>query len=191
MKMRALLMLLALPLVAFDCGGKDQELERSPFGLACRLHVGGAVPVEDLWCIVTAHDYAQDPYPYASNTWVFELVAYRSNLMEVGAGAGVFLDGRPALGTPYGWDGNFASSLLASGGAERYGGSLLAQPPTYVETHSAFSLGDWGAGTLSVTFTEIPLASAVGEQSLRVHGSLTATLPSDTTGNPATLSATF
>jgi len=48
-----------------------------------------------------------------------------------------------------------------------------------------------GAGALSVSFSEIPPTNAVGEQSLQVHGTLTATVPSMTTGDPATLSATF
>lgn len=188
MKSRVMLVLLALPLVAFDCGGKDEPAEKSPFGLACKLHVGGGAPAEDLWCIMTAHDYTYDPYS-TSTTWVFELVAYRG-MVDVGAGAGIFLEHRPALGTTYGWDGDTATALVVSGGAERYGGSL--QAGTYEQTHDAYSLGTGaGSGALSVRFTQIPPIDAVGAQSLAVHGTLTAMVPSLTTGDPATLSATF
>lgn len=184
MKLRALLVLLALPLVAFDCGGKEAPIAATnPFGLACKLHVGGGAPAEDLWCIVTAHDYTNDPYS-TSTTWVFELVAYRG-MTEVGAGAGLFLDRRPALGAYYGWDGTSATTLVASGGAQRYDGSMQ-------QTHDAYSLGAGsGSGALSVRFSEIPPIDAVGEQSLRVHGTLTATVPPLATGTAATLSATF
>jgi len=189
MKTRALLVLLALPLVAFDCGGKDTPpVQKNPFGLACQLSVGGGAPAEDMWCIVTAHDYTNDPGS-TSTTWVFELVAYRG-MVDVGAGAGLFLERRPALGADYGWDGNVATTLVVSGGAERYAGS--AQAGTYAQTHNAYSLGTGdGAGALSVRFSEIPPIDAVGAQSLQVHGTLTATVPSMTTGDPATLSATF
>ncbi len=189
MKTRALLVVFALPLLAFDCGGNDTPpAVRSPFGLDCKLHVGGGAPAEDLWCIMTAHDYTNDPYS-ASTTWVFELVAYRG-MVEVGAGAGIFLEHRPALGTAYGWDGTYATTLVVSGGAQRYAGSL--QAGTYEQTHDAYSLGAGdGAGALSVTFSGIPPMDAVGEQSLQVHGTLTATVPSMTTGVPATFSATF
>jgi hypothetical protein len=189
MKTRALLLLFALPLLAFDCGGSQAPTAGgSPFGLDCKLHVGGGAPAEDMWCIVTAHDYTNDPGS-TSTTWVFELVAYRG-MTDVGAGAGLFLAHRPALGTDYGWDGTSATTLVVSGGAERYGGSL--QAGTYQQTHNSYSLGTGdGTGALSVRFTEIPPVNATGEQSIQVHGTLTATVPSMTAGSPATLSATF
>ena len=189
MKTRALLVIFALPLVAFDCGGKDAPpAAKSPFGVECKLHVGGGAPAEDLWCIVTAHDYTNDPYS-TSTTWVFELVAYRG-MVDVGAGAAIFLQHRPALGADYGWDGTNATTLVVSGGAQRYGGSL--QAGTYAQTHDAVSLGTGdGTGALSVRFSEIPPIDAMGAQSLEVHGALTATVPSMTTGSPATLFATF
>ena len=114
------------------------------------------------------------------------LVAYRG-MTEVGAGVGVFLGGRPALNTPYGWNGATRSTLLTDGSATRYGGSL--QAGTYDETHSAMSIDQSGA--LSVTFSAIPPVGATGEQSIGVHGSLTATLPPTAAGADVTLSATF
>lgn len=181
MKLRMLVVVLALPLLAFDCGGKEPE--RDPFGLGCKLHVAGAVS-EDLWCIMVAHDYSQDEFP--QDQWVFEVVAYRGT-MEVGAGVGMFLGGRPALNTPYGWNGATRSPLLTDGSAQLYGGSL--QAGNYGETHSAESIIDTGA--LSVTFSAIPPVTATGEQSIGVHGSLTATLPPTAAGANVTLSATF
>jgi hypothetical protein len=194
---RILAVLLALPLVAFDCGGEEAQGwggGGDPFGLGCRLHVAGAGVDEDLWCIMSAYDYATFPEPeLASTTWVFELVAYRG-LTEVGAGAGFFLDGRPALHTAYGWNGDTASAALISGGAERYGGSLSAG--TYVQTHGASSLGAGalpgsGIGALSATFTQIPPPDATEQQVIQVHGSLTATLPSELGGAPVTFTASF
>jgi len=187
MKSRVLAVLLALPLVAFDCGGKDEPAEKSPFGLACKLHVGGGVPAEDMWCVMMAYDYSALPDPeLASSNWVFEINAYRGTY-EPGASAGFFLDGRPALGPTYGWNGDVATSTLLGGGADLYASGTMQH------THSADSLGSgWsGTGQLSVTFTAIPPASAVNEQLLGVHGTLTATLPSLTGGEDATLSATF
>lgn len=62
------------------------------------------------------------------------------------------------------------------------------------QTHDAYSLGvdgGSGSGALSVRFSAIPPVDAVNEQSINVHGTLTATVPSTTTGDPATLFATF
>ncbi len=182
MKLRMLVVVLALPLLAFDCGGKEPE--RDPFGLGCKLHVAGAVS-EDLWCVMVAYDYSQlDPQPL--DEWVFKVVAYRGT-MEVGAGVGMFLGGRPALGTPYGWSGAVRSPLLTDGSATRYGGSF--QAGDYGPTHLAMSIDQTGA--LSVTFTAIPPPGATGEQSIGVHGSLIATLPPTASGAEVTLSATF
>lgn len=189
MKKRMLAALLALPLVAFDCGGKEDGLEAQwgadPFGLGCRLQVSGAVN-ENMWCIMTAYDYMPD---FATTAWVFDLAAYRG-FTEVGAGAGFFLEGRPQLGTAYGWSGDVASPVLLSGGAER------AAPETMMPTHSAMSLGadavpGTGRGALSVTFSQIPPVNATPEQYIQVHGTLTATLPSDTGGAPVTFTASF
>lgn len=177
MKLRLLFALLALPLAAFDCGG-DPPPDRDPFGLGCKLHVAGAA-TEDLWCIMVAHDYSQDPQPL--NQWVFEVVAYRG-MTEVGAGVGMFLGGRPALGTAYGWSGSNRHPWLTEGSATRYVGFGNA-------THEALSID--GTGSLSVTFSAIPATGATGEQSVGVHGTLSGTLPSTTGGAPVSISATF
>ncbi len=190
MKLRLAAALLALPLLAFDCGGKEQE-QASPFGMACKLQIRGAGPGanEDLWCIVAAVDYADlDPM---STMWAFDLAAYRG-MTVVGGGVGFFLDGRPAPGTPYGWSG--ASSSVDSGAAMRYAGDPAAVPSTYVETHRAeaplMSLG--GTGALSVTFSRIPPPGATGPQLIDVHGTLAGTLPAlDAGGLPVTFAATF
>jgi hypothetical protein len=179
--------LLALPLVAFDCGG-DPSLDR--FGFGCTLHVGGGAPAEELWCIVTAYDYSAFPEPeLASSTWVFEIVAYRGGY-ELGAGGGLFLNGRPAVGATYSWNGSVASAEIASGGFNRYGGSM--QAGTYVLTHANSTLGSGsGEGSASVRFSAIPPADATNEELLGVHGTLTARLPSLGGGADATLSASF
>jgi hypothetical protein len=180
---RIAVVLLALPFLAFDCGGKDEP--PNPFGTNCRLQIRGAVS-EDEWCIVAAHDYAQDPVA-PQNEWGFILSAYQANNLDVGGGVGVFIAGRPALGVPYGWSG--ASSNVTGGSATRYAGSMLTNPPTAVETHSAVELA--GTGALTITFSQIPPPGAVGAQSIGVHGTLSATLPSDTGGAPVTFTATF
>jgi hypothetical protein len=181
---RLVALLLALPLVAFDCGG-EEPVDR--FGLGCTLHLGGGVPAEELSCIMTAYDYSAFPNPeLQSATWVFQVVAYRGTY-EVGGGAGLFLDARPALGTAYGWDGDAATGTVLSGGAERYG------PGTMQQTHHAVSLGSGsGAGKLSVRFTQIPPPDAADAALLGVHGTLTATLPPDPGfAGTATLSVSF
>jgi hypothetical protein len=186
---RLLAVLLALPLVAFDCGEPESPFDR--LGLGCTLHVGGGAPAEDLWCIVTAYDYSAFPDPeLASSTWAFEIVAYRRGGYEVGAGGGLFLDGRPAVGATYSWDGPVASAAIASGGFDRYGGSM--QAGTYELTHASSTLGNGsGEGSASVTFTAIPPAGATNAELLGVHGTLSARLPSLGGGGEATLSASF
>jgi hypothetical protein len=188
MRNRMLAALLALPLLAFDCGGKEEPLGWNPFGpFGCTLHVGGAVPAEDLWCIAAAYDYSAflDPQ-LASTQWVFEVSAYRGN-MEIGAGGGVFLEGRPTVGATYWWNGATASSTLGSGGFNRYSSA------PYELTHACSSLGSGsGEGTFSVTFSAIPPASAMDAELLGVHGTFTATLPPQVVGGGnATLSASF
>jgi hypothetical protein len=186
---RLLAALLALPLVAFDCGGTEER--PNPFGLGCTLHVGGAAPPEDLWCVAVAYDYSAFPEPeLASTTWAFEIVAYRG-MSEIGAGGGVFLNGRPTAGTTYSWDGSTASPAIASGGFDRYGGSMGAG--TFGVTHAASTLGDgsFGEGRASLRFTHLPPADATDAALLDVHGTLTARLPSLTGGGDATLSASF
>jgi hypothetical protein len=181
--------LLALPLLAFDCGGPERPV--NPLGLGCTLSVRGAA-AEDLWCVVTAYDYSAFPEPdLASTTWAFEIVAYRPGTYEVGAGGGVFLDGRPTVGATYSWDGSAASAAIASGGFDRYAGSMGAG--TYELTHAASTLGDgsYGDGAASVRFTQIPPANAAGPELLGVHGTLTARLPSLGGGADVTLSASF
>lgn len=171
--------LLALPLLAFDCGGTKEEV--SPFGMACRLQIRGGA-TEDLWCVVAAYDYADIAPP--STMWAFELVAYRGTT-EVAAGAGFFHDGRPALATAYGWSG--ASTNVDSGGAARDVGNLAS-------THEATApqMGFGGTGALSVTFSRIPPPGAMGQQLVDVHGALSGTLPAvDGVSAPVTFSATF
>jgi hypothetical protein len=185
MKLRLAAVLVALPLLAFDCGGKE---EVSPFGMACKLQVRGAV-TEDLWCIVAAYDYADISPP--STTWSFELVAYRGTT-SVGGGVGLFHDGRPAPGTAYGWSG--ATSNVDSGGATRYAGDATANPPTTAATHEAMAplQGVGATGALSVTFTRIPPPGATGPLLTDVHGSLSGTLPAvDGKSAPVTFFATF
>jgi hypothetical protein len=194
MKTRLLLVLLALPLAAFDCGGEKKVLPQCPS--SCRLHVGGAVN-EDLCCVVFAHDFSQDPVPEGFtpvNDWSFMLTAFRTDLAEEAATVGMFIEGRPVLATVYGWDGAVCTTTtIFSATAIRFAWIAGPQPYAY-PTHSA-DLWD-GTGELSLTFTEIPPPTAVGEQQLGVHGGLTATLPPDSffgpgTGDPVTLSATF
>ncbi len=186
MKRRLAALLLALPLLAFDCGGREPEV--SPFGMACKLQIRGAA-TEDLWCIVTAYDYAETSPP--STMWGFELVAYRG-MTAVGGGVGLFHLGRPVLGTAYGWSG--ATSNVDSGGATRYVGDATTNPPTTTATHEATSplQGVGGTGALSITFTRIPAAGATGAQLTDVHGALSGTLPAvDGVGAPVTFSAAF
>jgi hypothetical protein len=189
MKTRLLAALLALPLLAFDCGGEEEEEEVSPFGMDCKLEIRGAAS-EDLWCIVAAFDYADlDPQ---NTMWAFELAAYRG-MTEVGAGVGIFHDGRPALGTAYGW--SELGSNVDSGSASRMVGDLAADPPSSELTHEAWApmtVGD-AVGALSVTFTRIPPPGAtVGAGAIDVHGTLTGTLePVDPAGAPVTFRATF
>jgi len=191
MKRRMLAVLLALPLVAFDCGGKEEPVGggTDPFGLGCKVRLAGAVAAEEMWCIMTAFDYSAFDPPYGSSTWGFEIVAYRAlmPMPEVGAGVGFFLDARPALGVAHGWDGDVASSTLLSGGAERI------VPGTFGEqSHSAVSLGAGsGTGRVSVVFTTIPPPTAVDAELLGVHGTVSADLPSLSGGGLATLTATF
>ena len=190
MKKRALLVLLALPLVAFDCGGKDEP--KTPCPYACRLQVRGAVS-DDLCCAVFAHDYSQDPVfdgSTTTNEWVFMLSGFRTNAYDEIASAGVFFDGRPSLGVPYGWDADVCSTSISWGSAERWEGSFFSPPYSTTLTQSADSA--LGTGALSLTFSELPPPTAVGEQQLGVHGTLTGTLDPepDATGT-VTFSATF
>jgi len=186
MTKRLAALLLALPLLAFDCGGDEPRL--NPLGTQCWLDVGGAAS-EELWCIATAYDYSDlDP---AMTDWVFQLVAYRG-MTEVGAGAGFFLDGRPALGAPYGW--TASTSNVAAGSALRSIGDMAANPPTHQDTHEAWApmAGGDGVGSISTVFSRIPPPGAVGAQLLDVHGTLTGTLPAIAPGGaPVTFTATF
>jgi hypothetical protein len=185
MKTRLVALVLALPLAAFDCGGEEELGDR--FGLGCTLQLAGGVAPERMSCIMTAYDYSAFPDPdLQSPTWVFQVVAYRDGF-QVGAGAGIFLDGRPALGTTYGWDGDAAAGMVLSGGAERY------EPGAMQQSHHAYSLGPGsGEGKLSVRFTTIPPADATDAALLGVHGTLTATLPPDPGyAGTATLSVSF
>jgi hypothetical protein len=184
---RLLPVLLALPLLAFDCGGKEEV--QDPFGLGCTVHVEGAAPSEDLWCVVAAYDYSAFPQPYGSHMWGFIISAYRGT--DVGAGGGIYLAGRPVEGVPYSWNGNSASSIIDGGGFNRYAGSMSAG--TYVLTHANSTLGNGdGTGSATVTFTAIPPANATNEQLIGVHGTFTATLlPRDGFSGVVTLTARF
>jgi hypothetical protein len=183
--------LLALPLLAFDCGGKDPAPPTSPFGQICKLAIrgSGAGVNEDLWCIVSAVDYADIGSP---GTWAFELVAYRG-MTEVGGSVGVFLGGRPALNAPYGWTASTTS--VTSGEAMRAVGDVAANPPTYQETHRALAPLDPlpGTGEVSIAFSKIPApGTSTGPGAIDVHGTLSGTLPAlDGASPPATFSAVF
>jgi len=176
MRRAALLVLAALPLLAFDCGGGD---EKPPTN--CTLTIGGAVS-EELWCIATVFDYSRlDPL---DTTYAFELVAYRGTV-EVGAGIGFFLPTRAVVGTAYGWDSATGVTNVDSGSASRYDASMA-------ETHFAMApFGDFGTGKLSVTFSRLPAADAPDAEMINSHGTLTATLPSAAAGGAVTFHATF
>jgi hypothetical protein len=179
-------LLVALPLLGFDCGGSHPDAG-SPFGNACQLHIRGAAPGvnEDLWCVVSAYDYADLGNP---NTWAFELVAYRG-MTQVGGGAGVFLPARPALGTSYFW--TTSTTNVVSGSATRY---AAATAPTAQETHLATAPmpAGGGLGSMSIVFSRIPAAGATGPALMDVHGTLSGTLPSvDGVSPPVTFAATF
>jgi hypothetical protein len=191
MRSRILAVLLALPLLAFDCGGGDPAPPTSPFGMICKLQIrgAGAGVNEDLWCVVSAVDYADMGSP---GTWAFELVAYRG-MTQVGGSVGVFLGGRPAIGSPCGW--TAGTSSVTSGGALRAVGDMTVVPSTYQETHRAEApLGLLaGTGSMSVTFSRIPaVGTSTGPGSIDVHGILSGTLPAaDGVSPPVTFSAVF
>lgn len=149
---------------------------------------------EQLWCIVTVFDYTAMPPEYATEDFVFELVAYRGPMeaMEVAGAVAFWLPARASTGVAYGWDSSTAWGNVEAGSAVRYENDADGFP---VMTHLADGpLGDFdvGTGKLSVTLTRIPPASATNEQLLGVDGTLTATLPSETLGGaPVTFSARF
>jgi hypothetical protein len=185
---------LAVPLLALALGCGDTKTDvapPSPFGLACKLQIRGPAQGvnEDLWCIVTAFDYG-DLTP-ATPSWAFQLAAYRGTT-QIGGGIGIFLLGRPALGTAYGW--TAATSSVDSGSAMRATGDATVVPSTYVETHRALApmLATAGTGAISVTFSRVPPPAATGDQLLDVHGALSGTLvAADGVSPPLTFSATF
>lgn len=190
MRSRVLAVLIALPLLAFDCGGNDPPQPASPFGMICKLQIrgSGAGVNEDLWCIVSAVDYTTLGNP---NMWAFELVAYRG-MTQVGGSVGIFVPGRPSLGTPYAW--TSSTTNVQSGSAVRAVGDVTATPSTYQQTHLATApvLGPDGIGSMSVTFTKIPPADAVGQQLTDVHGTLSGTLVAeDGVSAPVTFAAVF
>jgi hypothetical protein len=189
-KLRILAVVAAVPLMAFDCGGKRAASQMNPFGLDCKLHVAGPGVSEDMWCIVAAYDYSVDPVgaptSAPSATWGFELTAYRPNTVDVGAGVGMFLAGPPALSAAYGWDGASRTSGLVDGGASRYTGS--ATNGTLEQTHDASSLAE--TGSLHVWFTQIPPPGAQ-QQAIQVHGSLLGTIEPIGAGTTLQVSATF
>jgi hypothetical protein len=190
MRSRMLAVLLAVPLVAFDCGGNDPAPPTSPFGMICKLQIrgAGAGVNEDLWCIVSAVDYADLGSP---GMWAFELVAYRA-MTQVGGSVGVFIGGRPTLGIPYAW--TDATSNVSSGSATRAVGDPTAVPSTYRETHRALSPLDVlaGTGAMSITFSKIPPPGATGPELTDVHGTLSGTLPAvDGVSPPVTFAAIF
>lgn len=185
---------LAAPLLALalGCGdGRTEVTPPSPFGLACKLQIRGAAQgvSEDLWCIATAFDYGV--LTPATPTWAFELAAYRGTT-QIGGGIGIFVLGRPAPGTAYGW--TSSTSSVDSGSAMRATGDATMVPSTYLETHRALApmLATPGTGAMSVTFSRIPPPAATGAQLLDVHGTLSGTLPAvDGVSPPLTFSATF
>ncbi|HEY6003288.1 MAG TPA: hypothetical protein VIV57_10480 [Anaeromyxobacter sp.] len=190
MRSRVLAVLLALPLLAFDCGGNDPAPPTSPFGMICKLQIRGtgAGMNEDLWCIASVFDYAELGNP---GMYAFELVAYRG-MTQVGGSVGVFLDGRPALASPYGW--TASTTNVSSGSALRAIGDVTAVPSTYQETNRALApmLATLGTGAMSITFSKIPPVGATGPALTDVHGTLSGTLPAvDGTSPPVTFAAVF
>jgi hypothetical protein len=193
MRKAILLAAASIPLLAFDCGGKETTPAPNPLG-SCTVQVRGAVS-EDLWCVPTAVDYAAMAGS-TSTQWAFEIVAYRGSptsgtLPDPGVGVGFFLPARPALDTAYGW--TATASTVDGGTASRMTGSV--QGGTVVYTHEARSpLGalDVGTGALTARFTAIPPASATGADLMAVHGTVDATVPSvDPAGASITLHAAF
>ena len=193
MRKAILLAAASIPLLAFDCGGKETPAAPNPLG-ACTVQVRGAVS-EDLWCVATAVDYSAMAGS-ASTQWAFEIVAYRGSptsgaMPDPGVGIAFFLPARPALATDYGW--TPAASTVDGGSASRTTGSV--QGGTAVYTHEATSpldALDVGTGALTARFTAIPPASATGADLMAVHGTVDATVPSvDPAGAPITLHAVF
>jgi hypothetical protein len=190
MRSRNLAVLIAFPLLALGCGGNDPPPPTSPFGMICKLQIRGSGPGvnEDLWCIVSAVDYTALGNP---NLWAFELVAYRG-MTQVGGSVGIFVPGRPALGTAYAW--TAATSNVQSGSALRAVGDITATPSTYQETHLAMApmVGPDGSGAMSITFSKIPPVDATGQQLTDVHGTLSGTLVAeDGVSAPLTFAAIF
>jgi len=193
MRKTLLLTALALPLLAFECGGDDEKPATG--GFACSLEVRGAVS-EDLWCVATAYDYAAMPQA-ASDMWVFLLVAYRGQPVpggaqpEPAAEVGFYLVGPPTLNQPYGW--SELASVVDSGSASRWAGSV--QAGTAERTHEAMAplfQGDAGTGEISARFTAIPPVDATGAALLGVHGTVEGTLPAlDGASAPVTIRARF
>jgi hypothetical protein len=193
MRKAILLAAASIPLLAFDCGGKETPATTTPLG-SCTVQVRGAVS-EDLWCVATAADYSAMAGS-SSTQWAFEIVAYRGSPIsgaqpDLGVGIGFFLPARPALATDYGW--TPTASTVDGGSASRTIGS--AQGGTVVYTHEATSVLDAldvGTGELTARFTAIPPATATGAAMMDVHGTVDATVPSvDPAGAPITLHAAF
>jgi hypothetical protein len=182
-------LILALPLLGVGCGGSHVDTG-SPFGNACQLHIRGTAPGanEDLWCVVSAVDYADLGNP---GLWAFELVAYRGTT-QVAGGVGIFLPARPTLGTSYGWTASTTS--VESGSATRSVGDAAASPPTVQETHLAIApmLATLGTGSMAIRFSRIPPLGATGPALMDVHGTLSGTLAAmDGVSPPVTFAATF
>lgn len=188
MRRALLLALTALPLLGFDCGGSDPApYYGGALPTGCTLHVGGAVN-EELWCIVTATDFSV--FNPADTGFDVMLDGYRG-MSEPGAVAVIYLANRPSLHTPYGWDSTGTTPVynVDSGDAVRMqsdGGGFL------YDTHSGWApWGDGGAGRLYYTLTSMS-ADPMNPWLVTVHGTLTATVPSVSTGGGAvTFSATF
>jgi hypothetical protein len=175
----------ALPLLGLGCGGGHQD-PGSPFGMACQLHIRGAAPGanEDLWCVVSAVDYADLGNP---NLWAFELVAYRGTA-QVGGGVGIFLPARPTLGASYSW--TASTTNVDSGSATRYVGDA----PATQQTHLALApmLPGAGTGSMSIIFSRIPAPGATGPALVDVHGTLSGMLSAlDGVSPPVTFAAAF
>jgi hypothetical protein len=185
MRRAALLALASLPLLGFDCGGTKSDSGGHPG--TSTLQIRGAVN-EDLWCIVNATDYSLlDP---TNTEFDISLDCYRG-MAEPGAVAVIFLETPPSLNTSYGWDSTGATPVtnVYSGDAVRMQLDGAGFP---FDTHSGSApFGDAGAGKLSYTLTSIGPADPAKPGFVAVHGTLTATVPSTTTGGDVTFSATF
>ena len=175
---------LALPLLAFDCGGPTPD--PSPTGCAVRLT--GLGLDETLVCSPSAFDYHDlDP---TSTEWAFEFGGLTLD-NRVHVSAGFFLPARPALGVPYGWSASGMNVESGDASRETIDPFIPAAPVTTHEASAPFFSTDVAIGAFTVTFRAIPPPGAQGPALAAVHGSLVATLMPVGVGLPVTMRSDF